>query len=94
MVDDITNAATLLTEAGIDVLASGNTPEPFIRFRGEIEAGMLGLGHAIRLQLAVRELRRVWRVSGIITPQTPYEYWEVVLHSSIFTPSTHNATES
>lgn len=59
-----------LHEAGIETYESchggrgHSSPEPMVRFHGAADEGYRAVSAALRLGLPVRELRRVWDVTG------------------------------
>lgn len=79
----IAEAVTTLTTAGVETFESceGGTghayPEPTVRFHGDKAEGLRALAVAMRANLPVAELRRVWPV---LDNEPTGPWWELTFH--------------
>jgi hypothetical protein len=80
--DGIRDAVLKLREGGIETFescegGSGHAyPEPTIRFHGDTVEGLRAVAAAMRADLHLSELRRVWVV---VAGELTGPYWELVL---------------
>lgn len=81
--DGITQAVLALRAAGVETFescqggAGHSYSEPTVRFHGDRSEGFRALAAAIRANLSVANLRRIWPV---LDGEPTGPYWEIVFH--------------